>query len=91
MAGRHDCVLIVGSRRSANTRHLYDLAAGENGCVHFVDDPEGIVGLPIAADATVFIASGASTPMSAVERAVELMQRRPIPPPAGEAEGKKNG
>lgn len=91
MAGRHDCVLIVGSRRSANTRHLYDLAAGENACVHFVDDPEGVVGLPIAADASVFIASGASTPMSAVERVVELLQRGPSAARAAGDEDKANG
>ncbi len=91
MAARHDCVLIVGSRRSANTRHLYDLAAGENACVHFVDDPEGVVHLPIAAEASVFIASGASTPMSAVERVVELLQRGPSPAPAGPAEDKTHG
>jgi 4-hydroxy-3-methylbut-2-en-1-yl diphosphate reductase len=87
MAARHDCVLIVGSRRSANTRHLFDLAAGENARVHFVDDPEEVAGLPIPASASVFVASGASTPMSAVERVVELLEQRRIPPaPAPEGE-----
>ncbi|MDD8026511.1 MAG: 4-hydroxy-3-methylbut-2-enyl diphosphate reductase [Acidobacteriota bacterium] len=85
MAARHDCVLIVGSRRSANTRHLFDLACGENACVHFVDDPEQVNGLPIRPDASVFVASGASTPMSAVERVVELLERRKDP------EGEKHG
>ncbi len=78
MAARHDCVLIIGSRRSANTRHLHHLAAGENACVHFVDDPEQVARLPIPADASVFLASGASTPMSAVERVVELLERRAV-------------
>jgi 4-hydroxy-3-methylbut-2-en-1-yl diphosphate reductase len=85
MAARHDCVLIVGSRRSANTRHLFDLAAGENACVHFVDDPEQVAGLPIPAGASVFVASGASTPMAAVERVVELLERRKSPEPEGGA------
>lgn len=79
MAAQHDCVLIVGSRRSANTRHLFDLAGGENDCVHFVDEPEQVAGLSIPPGASVFVASGASTPMSAVERVVELLERRPAP------------
>ncbi|MCX6559215.1 MAG: 4-hydroxy-3-methylbut-2-enyl diphosphate reductase [Candidatus Aminicenantes bacterium] len=84
MAARHDCVLIVGSRRSANTRHLYDLAGGEKACVHFVDDPEQVAELPIPSGASVFVASGASTPMSAVERVVELLERRKTPAPSSE-------
>lgn len=79
MAAQHDCVLIVGSRRSANTRHLFDLAGGENDCVHFVDEPEQVAGLSIQPGASVFVASGASTPMSAVERVVELLERRTAP------------
>jgi 4-hydroxy-3-methylbut-2-enyl diphosphate reductase len=79
MAAQHDCVLIVGSRRSANTRHLFDLAGGENACVHFVDEPEQVADLAIPPGASVFVASGASTPMSAVERVVELLERRTAP------------
>jgi 4-hydroxy-3-methylbut-2-enyl diphosphate reductase len=82
MAAQHDCVLIVGSRRSANTRHLFDLAGGEKACVHFVDEPEQVAGLAIPPGASVFVASGASTPMSAVERVVELLERR-TPPQGG--------
>ncbi len=79
MAAQHDCVLIVGSRRSANTRHLFDLAGGENACVHFVDEPEQVAGLAIPPGASVFVASGASTPMAAVERVVELLEQRTAP------------
>jgi 4-hydroxy-3-methylbut-2-enyl diphosphate reductase len=75
-AENYDCILVVGSRTSANTRHLYDLAGGKRACVHLVSDPEQVAGLPVSPEASVFVASGASTPMSAIERVVELLEQR---------------
>jgi 4-hydroxy-3-methylbut-2-enyl diphosphate reductase IspH len=52
------------------------LAGGKRACVHLVSDPEQVAGLPVSPEASVFVASGASTPMSAIERVVELLEQR---------------
>lgn len=73
IAGKFDFILIVGSKASANTRHLYKLASGTKSRVYLVDDPETARVLPIPPDASVFIASGASTPMHLIERVVSIL------------------
>jgi len=76
VAGKYDCILIIGSKSSANTNHLFSLASGTKSCVYLVDEPESVASLPIPQDATVFIASGASTPMSLIEQVVSALMRR---------------
>jgi 4-hydroxy-3-methylbut-2-enyl diphosphate reductase len=69
-----DCILIVGSQTSANTRHLYELAGGGKARVHLIDDPEKIAKLDLRACGTIFIASGASTPVEMIDRVVGLLE-----------------
>ncbi len=76
VAGKYDYILIIGSKTSANTIHLFTLASGTKSCVYLVDDPERVEGFPIPGDATVFIASGASTPMYLIERVVSILTRK---------------
>jgi 4-hydroxy-3-methylbut-2-enyl diphosphate reductase len=76
IAGRYDCILIIGSKTSANTKHLFTLASGTESCVYLVDDPETVENLPIPQDATVFIASGASTPMYLIEEVISILNRK---------------
>jgi len=71
----YDWILIVGSKSSANTRHLYRLASGKKAKVHLVDDPESVSDLDIPANASVFIASGASTPRHLIENVVENLRK----------------
>lgn len=81
-AERADCILIVGSKTSANTRHLFDLAGGKKASVHLVDDPEKIPELGLAGCESVFIASGASTPVEVIDRIVALLEARKERPDA---------
>ncbi|MFC2165803.1 4-hydroxy-3-methylbut-2-enyl diphosphate reductase [Acidobacteriota bacterium] len=76
VAGKYDCIVIIGSKSSANTNHLFNLASGTKSCVYLVDEPELIPDLPIPEDSTVFIASGASTPMNLIERVVSALTQR---------------
>jgi 4-hydroxy-3-methylbut-2-en-1-yl diphosphate reductase len=76
LAGVHSCILIIGSRTSANTRHLFALASGKKASVHLIDDPGKIAELDLSGYESVFITSGASTPMEIIERVVALLERR---------------
>ncbi len=76
IAGKYDFIFIVGSKASANTRHLYKLAGGTKSRVYLVDDPEAIRALPIPPKATVFIASGASTPKYLIEQVVSILAQK---------------
>ncbi|NOR14366.1 MAG: 4-hydroxy-3-methylbut-2-enyl diphosphate reductase [Candidatus Aminicenantes bacterium] len=76
IAGKYDFILIIGSKASANTRHLYMLAGGTKSRVYLVDDPESTRALPIPPEATVFIASGASTPKHLIEKVVSILNQK---------------
>lgn len=73
VAEEYDCIVIVGSRTSANTQHLYNLASGRKADVYLIDDPDQLPRLDIPPDASVFITSGASTPMDMVERVLSYL------------------
>lgn len=83
VAGKYDCIVIIGSKSSANTNHLFTLASGTKSCVYLVDEPELVPDLPIPKDSTVFIASGASTPMNLIERVVSALTQRNKHPQRG--------
>lgn len=71
-------VIVIGSKRSANTRHLHRLARKANPRAYLVDDPARVETLPLPPEGTVFVASGASTPMELVLDVVRrLKERRP--------------
>lgn len=71
-----DCVIVIGSRHSANTMHLYDIARAINPATRLIDRPESVEGIAIPAGATVFVASGASTPMELVAEVVRRLEAR---------------
>ena len=81
-----DCVIVIGSRHSANTMHLYNIARAINPRTHLIDRPESVEDIAIPADATVFVASGASTPMELIVEVVRRLESRPETPP-----GRKDG
>ncbi len=76
IAGKFDYILIIGSKTSANTQHLFSLASGKKSCVFLVDGPDSVKDMTISEDATVFIASGASTPMELIEKVISILKRR---------------
>lgn len=76
IAGKYDYILIVGSKTSANTKHLFKLAMGKKSQVYLVDEPESVQQLPIPKDASVFIASGASTPLNLIEKVVAFLKQK---------------
>jgi 4-hydroxy-3-methylbut-2-en-1-yl diphosphate reductase len=80
-----DRVIVIGSRHSANTRHLFNIARAINPGTSLIDRPESVEEIVLPPDATVFIASGASTPMELIAEVVRRLEARA---PAG---GGKDG
>jgi len=73
---RADCVIVIGSRHSANTMHLFHIARMINPQTHLIDKPESVETIAIPAGATVFIASGASTPEELIVEVVRRLEAR---------------
>jgi 4-hydroxy-3-methylbut-2-enyl diphosphate reductase len=71
-----DRVIVIGSRHSANTRHLFNIARAINPGTSLIDRPESVEDLALPADATVFVASGASTPMELIAEVVRRLEAR---------------
>ncbi len=78
-----DHVIVVGSKGSANTMHLYRIAAKNNACTHLIDSSEAVDDIEIPDGATVFIASGASTPEELVFDVVQRLKTRRHQPRSG--------
>ena len=74
-----DRVIVIGSRHSANTRHLFNIARAINPGTHLIDRPESVEDIVIPPDATVFVASGASTPMELIVEVVRRLECRGTP------------
>jgi (E)-4-hydroxy-3-methyl-but-2-enyl pyrophosphate reductase len=75
-----DVVIIIGSRHSANTRHLFHIARSINPRTHLIDRPESVEDLDVPREAAVFIASGASTPMELIAEVVRRLESRTARP-----------
>jgi len=73
---RADCVIVIGSQHSANTMHLFHIARKINPRTHLVDRPESVEAIAIPDGATVFVASGASTPGELIEEVVRRLEAR---------------
>lgn len=71
-----DRVIVIGSRQSANTRHLFNIARAINPGTHLIDRPESVENIVLPPDATVFIASGASTPPELIAEVVRRLESR---------------
>ena len=71
-----DWVIVIGSRHSANTRHLFTIARALNPRTHLIDRPESVDDIAIPAGATVFVASGASTPGELIDEVVRRLEAR---------------
>ncbi|HSA97112.1 MAG TPA: 4-hydroxy-3-methylbut-2-enyl diphosphate reductase [Acidobacteriota bacterium] len=71
-----DVVIVIGSRHSANTRHLFSIARALNPRTHLIDRSESVDDIAVPADATVFVASGASTPGELIVEVVRRLEAR---------------
>jgi 4-hydroxy-3-methylbut-2-enyl diphosphate reductase len=75
-ADRHDAVVVIGSPTSANTRNLMSIAGARNPRTVLVSRPEDVDGLKWGRSRTLYVLSGASTPMDIIDRTVSRLRRR---------------
>ena len=73
LARTHDAVLVVGSRSSANTRRLYEVASEVNPRTYFVTCAEDLPAKKIKHSDSISIVAGASTPPWLIQEVTKLM------------------
>lgn len=74
IASKVDCVVIVGGKNSANTRHLAELAAHYGKPHQFVETAAELDLSPFTGRETVGVLAGASTPTWLVEEVVDVLE-----------------
>ena len=74
----YDCILIIGSKSSANTQHLYHLAQNGKSCVYLIDRPGQVMETDIPLEGSIFIASGASTPKFLIEEVIVMLKKKEL-------------
>ena len=75
MALKNDAIIVLGSRKSANTRRLYHIAKARNGKTYWVESPGSIKRSWFKKTKSVGILAGASTPDEIIKDAVSLLVR----------------
>lgn len=74
-----DVVLVIGSRTSANTRRLYEIARSLNRRTHWIQSASGLRLAWFRNARTVGVTAGASTPEEIIRGVVEAAARLPGP------------
>ncbi len=70
-----DCMIVVGSKKSANSRRLYEKVLAVNSSSKFVNSEEEILQLDLSKCNKVGITSGTSTPDWLIGRVVEILRK----------------
>lgn len=73
LARTHDVVIVLGSRSSANTRRLYEVAKSVNADTYFVTAAEELPAEKIKHSESISIVAGASTPPWLIQEVTKLM------------------
>ena len=74
LAGKVDVFFVFGGKNSANTRHLYDIAASLNPRSYHLQDASEITASMLAGAGKIGITAGASTPQEIIEEAIGTME-----------------
>ncbi|MDD5066674.1 MAG: 4-hydroxy-3-methylbut-2-enyl diphosphate reductase [bacterium] len=67
---RYDCVFIIGSVTSANTKNLYEIARQKNEHSFLISTPEDLERIDLGRCTRFYVVSGASTPLELIEKFV---------------------
>lgn len=73
LAGVSDCVIVIGSRSSANTRRLFEVAGEVNPNTFFVQSTDEVKSIKQKQFNSISIVAGASTPPWLIQEVTKLM------------------
>jgi 4-hydroxy-3-methylbut-2-enyl diphosphate reductase len=85
-ASRYACVIVIGSSTSANTRNLMSIVSARNANTVLIRRPEDVDSIRLGPCRSIYVLSGASTPMDIIEQTVFRLKRK-IERPAGISAG----
>lgn len=74
-ARAYDYVFVIGSKTSANTKHLYRISKELNQHTFYIEKPEDVLNVKIKDTDTCFVTSGASTPLNIIDKTLQLLQK----------------
>jgi 4-hydroxy-3-methylbut-2-enyl diphosphate reductase len=75
MAKRHDIMIIIGSRESANTRRLYEISKSLNKKTYWINYEGDIKKSWFKGVGSVGVSAGASTPDSAIQKVIARLKK----------------
>lgn len=75
LAKSSDAIIVVGSKNSANTKHLFQEAKDINSKTYWIETAADLSGLPLNQSDTVAIISGASTPQEIIGKIAEELNK----------------
>jgi 4-hydroxy-3-methylbut-2-enyl diphosphate reductase len=75
-ASRYGCVIVIGSSTSANTRNLMSILSARNANTILIHRPEDVDTIRLGTCRSIYVLSGASTPMDIIKKTVARLQRR---------------
>ena len=79
LAKESDLVIVVGSKKSANTTHLAEILKDITKTIHIENDDElDLYKDLIEKSKNISITAGASTPQNVIERVITKLQERKI-------------
>ncbi len=73
LAERADCMIVIGGKNSANTRHLYDICAVACPNSHHIESPDELDVSSLEGCDLIGITAGASTPAAHIEELLDYL------------------
>jgi 4-hydroxy-3-methylbut-2-en-1-yl diphosphate reductase len=75
-ASRYGCVIVIGSATSANTRNLMSIVSARNAKTILIHRPEDVDAIRLGSCRSIYVLSGASTPMDIIRKTVLRLRRK---------------
>jgi len=75
MAKKNDAIIIIGSKESANSTRLFEIAKEKNSKTYFIENSKQLEKKWFVGVEKVLVSAGASTPNWVIEEVVEKLNK----------------